>query len=148
MLTDVVFTGTRAGVSQHQRIMIRQVLTFYRALGLNRLHVGDAIGADQTAQEIGTELGFYVIAHPSDREDQRGYGPAHETRRVLPPLDRNTIMVNEADVGIVVPESIVPRDRSGTWSTARKIDRAHLPYWIIAPDTMWAVDPAGVTRCA
>jgi hypothetical protein len=148
-LTDLAFTGTRDGLTPWQILMLAGQLRRYWKLGYRRLHQGDAIGADAVAAGLAADLGYTVIAHPADRDDQRAHWPhADETRPVAPPLYRNEIMVHESSAGLVAPNSSTPEARSGTWMTARRMKTKGIGYTVISPDRLWVVEPTLVAVAA
>jgi hypothetical protein len=141
VFTDLGFTGTRNALVAWQTMTVLSMLDYHRALGFTRFHHGDCTGADEFAARWALDLGYYVICHPPEIATHRAFTYAHETRPPLPYLDRNTEIVRESHAGLAVPNSSVPRERSGTWSTIRKMVDARVPYWVVSPDRLWCGTP-------
>ena len=122
------FTGTREGMSEHQKETLRQILTAATLDGdAVVLHHGDCKGADADAHEIALAVGCGVVIHPPVKRIMRAYcqGAYH----TLPPedyLERDRCIV-DCTIGLIgAPKSDKEERRSGTWYTiryARKINK-------------------------
>ncbi len=125
------FTGTRKGMSKAQRATLRLVLR--KMCGW--FHHGDAIGSDEQAHEIASELGYRIMIHPSDRKDQRAFCKTEPGWLFLehPPLLRNRHIVANSDRLIACP--LRPEEgEGGTWYTVRYARQMHRPIKIILPN--------------
>jgi hypothetical protein len=145
------FTGTRAGMNDRQRELVKAVLdslAWAATHGPLRLkerpefYHGGADGADEEADAEACLLGYVITVHPcpgvtADEvtgTNGRGTFNGHEVawREVLPPLVRNRNIVDECDLLIAAPKRRAEERRSGTWATvryARKVGRPTLMVW-------------------
>lgn len=121
---SVGFTGTQNGMSDQQKIALKQFLEEY----CNEFHHGDCIGADEEAHQIALMIGIpRIVIHPPIHVSKRAYcyhKYSHEHSFVvqLPPkdyLDRNHDIVNDTMGLIAAPKSDQEELRSGTWATVR-----------------------------
>lgn len=140
-MTSIGFTGTQNVLIAWQKKAIRSLLRYHRALGFTEFHHGDCVVADEFAATCAWKFGYHVVCHPPVNERLRAFTSYHEIRPALEYLDRNTEIVNDAHIGIAAPDSEVPKPRSGTWSTIRKMADIHLPRIVITPTTFWACTP-------
>lgn len=127
----VGFTGTQHGMTHEQQVKF--VTTFNGLLKLQELHHGDCVGADHQAHRQAIMCGIRVVIHPPDsvakRALCRGYS---EIRPPLPYLERNHNIVNETELLIATPGTMIEVPRSGTWATvryARKLRRKIIIIW-------------------
>ena len=116
------FTGTREGMSEHQKSTLKAILT--AAVCANDdpvvLHHGDCKGADAEAHEIALAVGCEVIIHPPVKRIMRAY--CQGAREILPPeeyLERDRCIVDATIGMIAAPKSNKEELRSGTWYTVR-----------------------------
>lgn len=121
----VGFTGTRKGMS------IKQLSTFLHLMEAKSsgwtdpqpvLHHGDCVGADQQADGIATQLGWYVVVHPPLDRRYRAYcqNPIM-CGEVLPQKEyiaRNHDIVDACEFVVAAPRG-PETTRSGTWATIR-----------------------------
>jgi hypothetical protein len=131
---EIAFTGTREGMSQAQKLVVRNILSgFWAARG--RVHHGCCIGADADFHAIARELGFFIIGHPAYEigHPMRADLDCDELRNLLPPLDRNSVIIEESLILIATPLQ-AETTRSGTWSTIRKTRRPFMAHRIVFPD--------------
>jgi len=120
----VGFTGTRQGMTEHQREQIHELL---RTGGVSEAHHGDCVGADADFHELCVGLGIFVVIHPPINPKQRAYCKLASHRRgstELPReyLQRNRDIVAQSDLLIGCPsesEEPAPQRGQGTWSTIR-----------------------------
>ena len=115
------FTGTREGMSEHQKETLRMVLTAAVLQGdAVYFHHGDCKGADAEAHDIALAVGCEVIIHPPRKRIMRAY--CQGAREVLPPqeyLERDRCIV-DSTIGLIgAPKSNKEEQRSGTWYTIR-----------------------------
>lgn len=123
----VGFTGTRLGMSQHQKEQF--VIKLYE-LEMHEFHHGDCIGADAEAHDIVREFfpNVKIIVHPPSKTKTQAFRKGDESRISAPYIARDKDIVNESEYMIGTPhcEEII---RSGTWTTiryARKIGKPHI----------------------
>lgn len=114
------FTGTRHGMSEIQRSILRQ---FLREMKPNLLRHGDCIGADAQAHEIADSLGMNIIIHPPVDEAHRAFCRTPEGGGSLTlevpkrHFARNRDIVNNCDVLIACPIDNERQHFGGTWYT-------------------------------
>lgn len=130
---DVAFTGTRKGMSQSQFETVKLLLRELWAAGAVA-HLGDAIGADEQARQIASDVGYRTHGHPSNIPSQRAYGEFAVLANPRPPLRRNHAMVDSADVVIACPAGYDEEARSGTWATMRYARAIGIPLLIVWPN--------------
>lgn len=135
--TDIGYTGTRESLTHFQIEQVGYFLRHHRNLGFTRFHHGDCIGADAYAAWVAYELGYWVISHPPANNRLRAFAKSHEVRPCVDYLIRNGHIVAESHLGLVVPHSELPVERSGTWSTLRRFSAAEVPYWVVSPTRIW-----------
>lgn len=114
----VGFTGTQAGMSQHQK---EQFVLKMLELNPTQFHHGDCIGADAEAHDIVREFfpNVRIVGHPPDSDKKRAFKKCDEYRECLPYLERNHNIVDETDFLIGSPKQDEEELRSGTWATIR-----------------------------
>lgn len=125
----VGFTGTRHGMSEHQKEQVAAVLD---SLGAKELHHGDCLGADDEAARIAYDKGIRVVAHPPEIQRYRAYAPGHETHDAKPYLERNRDIVDISQVLIATPDRPEVL-RSGTWATVRYARMCGRKLFVIYP---------------
>jgi hypothetical protein len=117
----VGFTGTRQGMSDHQKKTLRKAMLAANMDGIeNCLHHGDCKGADAEAHAIAVELGWDIIIHPPVKRIMRAY--CGDGAIILPPLDylaRDEEIVRVSGFIFAAPKSDTEERRSGTWYTVR-----------------------------
>jgi hypothetical protein len=117
----VGFTGTRQGMSDHQKRMLRKAMEAAYVDGIeNCLHHGDCKGADAEAHAIAVELGWDIIIHPPVKRIMRAY--CGDGAIILPPMDylaRDEEIVRVSNFIFAAPKSDTEERRSGTWYTVR-----------------------------
>ena len=124
------FTGTRQGMTESQKIALRDLLASHPGAVL---HHGDAVGADAEAHDIAVALGCTVVIHPPTIERQRAFKTAAEIRPPKPYLVRNKHIVRETALLIAAPAEPVEQLRSGTWSTVRYARRLGRQVRLLTP---------------
>jgi hypothetical protein len=122
----VGFTGTRQGMSQHQK---EQFVLKLHELEVHEFHHGDCIGADADAHDIVREFfpNVKIIIHPPSKTKTQAFKSGDESRIPAPYITRDKAIVNETEYLVGAPhcEEII---RSGTWTTirhARKVKKPH-----------------------
>jgi hypothetical protein len=135
-MTDIGFTGTRDGMSDHQK---EGLLKLIMSMDVRTFHHGDCVGADAEAHDIVCPYAPIII-HPPSNSKMRAYKDtsgapgalkplgALKPSKVLEPKDyiaRNHDIVDSTTVLIATPqggpssESSPSAKRSGTWATIR-----------------------------
>lgn len=117
----VGFTGTRQGMSDHQKAELRRAMVLAEMDGIeNCLHHGDCKGADEEAHAIAVELGWDIVIHPPTKRIMRAY--CGDGALILPPMDylaRDQEIVRVSGFIFAAPKSDKEEQRSGTWYTVR-----------------------------
>jgi hypothetical protein len=126
----VGFTGSRHGITQHQRDTLEKLLT---GVHVDELHHGDCVGADAAAAEIANGWGIEVHLHPPIDPRLRAFTHADVTYHPRPYLGRNYAIVDACDWMIACPSG-PERRRSGTWAAVRYARSRAVPLTIVWPD--------------
>lgn len=126
------FTGTRHGMTDWQKVMLRWLLIKFDGIDF---HHGDCIDADSEAHDIAMECGYCPIIHPPTNPALRAWRkvPPHLMRPKRPYTTRNRNIVDAAQVVIAAPAEMLERN-GGTWSTVRYTRRVGKPLHVILPD--------------
>lgn len=133
------FTGTRQGMTDQQRRALKQIL---EGLVPDVLAHGGAVGADDQADLLASELGVPRVVYPSDMPAERVPYDALQRRggssvviRVppMPPLERNRHIAFAADLLLAAPHEHREILRSGTWATVRAARRLGRPVVVLEP---------------
>jgi hypothetical protein len=133
----LAFTGTRRGLTRGQLAALGRRLETMRPTVLRN---GIAEGADMQMLSVLPRSVKEIHFWPCNRARAKVAGGLrfHPSVRVivhgiLPPIERNHIMVDAADVLIACPHG--PEElRSGTWSTVRYARQQGKPVIIVWPD--------------
>ena len=135
------FTGTRGGMTEHQRRGVKAILRTKMPKTEN-LHHGDCVGADSEVHDLAIALGIPLIVHPPVEPSNRAFRDVHRdslsrTREVTilepkPYLERNHDIVDATDVLIAAPSG-EEQLRSGTWATIRYARKSGKEVWIVMP---------------
>lgn len=112
----VGFTGTQLGMTEPQKETVRTLLLDLQPVFT---HHGDCIGADDEFATICDELEISCIVHPPDLDSKRAFHSGYITKKPLPYLVRNHIIVDQSAVLIAAPKDNREQQRSGTWATIR-----------------------------
>lgn len=122
------FTGTRNGMSSHQREKLVGLLMEMRP---TELHHGDCVGADDEAANLVHELFLTgkiaeckIVCHPPKDRKLRAFNAYTDVLlEEKPYLDRNRGIVDYSDILIAAPFSDQEPKRyqsaGGTWMTVR-----------------------------
>lgn len=115
------FTGTHKGMTRHQKDMTKLVLIFHKySGGIDEVHHGDCIGADDEFNTIAGEHQLKRVAHPaSDTPGKRAHGLYETVLPAKPALTRNHNIVDAVGIMIATPKEHREVLRSGTWATIR-----------------------------
>jgi hypothetical protein len=132
------FTGTRYGMTTHQKIHVRALLHLsLQEPGPHVFHHGDCIGSDYQATEIAAELGYITIAHPGinprkpDSLATRAGHPSTLTLPAFPFLVRDRHIVDACQRLIATPAQDIEMQRSGTWTTVRYARKKSVPVEVV-----------------
>ena len=127
----VGFTGTRRGMTENQKSLVRDKLIVLKA---TEVHHGDCVGADTELNAIAKELNIRTVAHPPTADKYRAFCKTNETRAPKPYLARNRDIVAACKYLIVAPHGYKELLRgSGTWATMRIARRSHTAHGIVYP---------------
>ena len=111
------FVGSRHGGTDYQKELLVELL---KAIEPAEAHHGDRVGADEQFHLICEEMDIPVILHPPKHDELRafceGYKFSHEPKNYI---SRNKDIVNETDLLIAVPNTLVESFKSDTWATIR-----------------------------
>ena len=126
-------TGTRNGMTPEQSMV------FAGMIGhgcFDEFHHGDCIGVDDGAAKMVAHMWGenFVHSHPPLSNALRAYSPSGTILPALPYLRRNRKIVEATDILIVVPNSFVMTQRSGTWHCYRQARDLKKRRIIIWPD--------------
>lgn len=115
----VGFTGTRRGMTDHQKNKVDQILTGFTYI--REAHHGDCVGADADFHDICHKLGIKIFIHPSNIPELRAFKHTklEYISKPKPPLDHNRDIVDSSNFMIATPGEYVEQRRSGTWATIR-----------------------------
>lgn len=114
----VGFTGSRQGMTEHQVISFRTLIS---NLDFDEFHHGDCVGSDVEAHNMILLMkpDVMIIIHPPSNNDKRAFCKGHKILDKKEYLARNKDIVNETDILIAIPKTPFMHIRSGTWSTVR-----------------------------
>jgi len=125
------FTGTRAGMNQKQKDLVKVFLEMHTPSAV--IH-GDCVGADKDFDDICAGLGIVRYCCPSDLTTQRAFTDAVLLQPPKPPLERNHDIVDGVDELFACPKEMNEVKRSGTWATVRYAQRQGKTIYIFYPD--------------
>lgn len=145
MTTFIIgFTGTRTGMNDDQKRIVRTIVEAYVAKFGGRdaevvaaLH-GNCIGADEQFDDICSDAGIRRMLRPctwtgtqAGCEHRGAYAIADPVR----PLQRNRDIVADASIMIAAPPNLEElKQGSGTWATVRYTRRASKPLFLVYID--------------
>jgi hypothetical protein len=133
-MNRVGFTGTQIDCTPTQVVALARTLV---ELGLDVLHHGDCIGADETAHRIVRAMGARIELHPPRVASKRARCEVVRGEVVHPTdeyLSRNHAIVNLTTVLVACPkEESGEVTRSGTWATVRYARKLGRPVVIVRP---------------
>jgi hypothetical protein len=131
-IRTIGFTGTRAGMTNAQRLTFRKLLVLNE---VQEFHHGGCVGADAEAHKIAMEKDIPIHVHPSNIKDKSEMCEDATVKYVTKsPLERNREIVDSVDELIAVPKTEREQLRSGTWATIRYAKKKGVPIKIIEPD--------------
>ena len=133
---NIGFTGTRKGMTKHQKDKFRFILKMLTPNHFDLFIHGDCIGADDEADTIVRKKypSIRIVLHPPTSDKYRAFcsSPNIYTYPKKPYLVRNKHIVNKCDILIACPEGKETLS-SGTWSTIRYAFKIGKPTIIIPP---------------
>jgi hypothetical protein len=130
----VGFTGTREGISERQRFLLRDLLQTW--LVFNAVHHGGCIGADAAFHRIVLEAAPFAPrhVHPGPEGSRCLIRPDVDMLYANAPyLHRNRDIVDACHLLIACPNTPTEKLRSGTWATVRYARSRHRPTLILYP---------------
>jgi len=126
----VGFTGSREGMSEHQRTEVRRLLS--SLVSVTEFHHGDCVGSDAQAHDIAVSMAIPVIIHPPVKDTARAYC-AGWVLDPLPYLERDRAIVDVCTVLIATPLGEEAANfRSGTWTTVRYARKAGRQVYVVS----------------
>ncbi len=140
------FTGTRHGMNERQRELVRFYL---KELKTKLLRHGDCIGADAEAHAIADSLGMNIIIHPPVDEAHRAFCHSPEGGGSLlieiakRHFARNRDIVNLSNILVACPVDNERQKFGGTWYTYDYALKQRKPVICIYPDGR--IDPVPST---
>lgn len=137
VLRRVGFTGTRRGMSERQKSLVRHFLNHLYRAGAE-FHHGVCIGADIQAAEIAREIGYRTVGHPGPPGIWRDDKWVDDERRVATGYRlRNRAIVDECSTLLAAPQYLYENNhaarRSGTWQTINYAERVGRKREIFGP---------------
>lgn len=132
-MTRIGFTGSRNGMTDAQKELLTEVLA---TNGMTSFVHGGATGADTEAHDIASWVPITVMPGCDKNgvpRNPREWGDA-DVEKALPFLVRNLRIINDSDMMVACPDSMMEIGRSGTWSTIRQTRKKRVPLVIIFPD--------------
>ncbi len=128
----VGFTGTQGGMNSVQAKNVNFILNLVRD-NLEFFH-GDCVGADNQAYNFATALSAYTTARPCTILSKRAFTQSCRVHEPVAPLERNHIIVDEAELMIATPKENEEVLRSGTWATIRYAKKTKTPLIVFLPN--------------
>ena len=131
-------TGSRKGLTDEQVVSFLSLVKELNSESrISTVHHGDCAGSDADMHKLLTNiLGNVFFLHPAsgvEAQFRANCTPFRWRHLPLPPLQRNSNIVEASDVLIATPkgkESL----RSGTWATIRFARKTGVKTYIIYPD--------------
>ena len=124
------FTGNRHGMTENQKKQFNELII---SLGGSEFHHGDCVGSDAEAHDMAFEQKLRIVIHPPTANKHRAHKNGDEHRPAMTYLARNKEIVKASDVMIASPSSLIPAQRSGTWSTIRFAQKSGKQIHILHP---------------
>jgi hypothetical protein len=98
------------------------------------VHHGDCLGGDAQFHVIATVLGCRTVAHPPIDSRLRAGCQADEIRRPKPYLARDWDIVTDTGELLATPNTPVPYQNSGTWTTTGYAVQLRRPAKVFMPN--------------
>ena len=127
------FTGTRSGLTDIQRIDVKNILESYSSVNIV-VHHGDCIGADTDFHKICREIGhnIKIVIHPPIDVKLRAFNSGDVCLSPKKYIKRNHDIVNNTTLLIACPHDKTKEiNRSGTWATIRYASKHLKPVKLI-----------------
>ena len=125
------FTGTQRGMTINQK---NELINYFKLHRITFFHHGDCIGADAQAHEIARNFNIDIMIHPPKNKFKRSFCKNYyNLYKPKEYIARNHDIVNNTDVLIACPKSVIEELRSGTWSTVRYARKKGKPVIIFNP---------------
>jgi hypothetical protein len=140
-LVRIGFTGTRYGMSDKQKLAVKQLFDYTT---VEEFHHGDCVGADEEAVLIAGRPNIVIHSHPPKAKRLRAYAGGHVVHPEKNYADRNHDIVNQCDFLIACPEEMTEQPRGSTWSIvryARRVGRAHTVIFPDGTELPWSPPP-------
>jgi len=112
----VGFTGTQEGMTTKQKLAVRKWLSEHE---VTEGHHGDCIGSDADFHVICISLGIRVVVHPPINPSKRAFKRGCAEKPAKPYMQRNDDIIDDTDIMLATPSTMMEELRSGTWSTVR-----------------------------
>jgi hypothetical protein len=124
------FTGTREGMSQHQKEQF--VLKMFE-LSPTEFHHGDCEGADAEAHDIVREFlpDVKIVVYPPLSFRRRAMKQGDVTMEPESYVKRDYRIVDSTDILIGAPKTDTEQIRSGSWTTIRYARKIGRPNYVI-----------------
>lgn len=131
VIESIGFTGTKVGMTPDQLESVKAILIW----AIPRwVHHGDCVGADAQFHKLAADRGIKVHIHPPVDPKLQARLKGDISDEPLPYLERNRVIVRNANLLIAAPDSPTERVRSGTWSTIRYARKIGTHHTIVFPD--------------
>lgn len=131
---QIGFTGSRSGMSSHQK---KGVKSFLRAKlkHITGVRHGDCVWADEQFHKICLKLKIPITIHPPDDDSLRAFCRGYSRiLKVKPYLERDRDIVDRCDIFLATPREDTNQIRSGTWYTVRYAKKQKKQVFIIFRD--------------
>lgn len=136
----VGFTGTRAGMTDAQKITVGYMLADPR---ITHVHHGDCVGADAEFHKLARENDLKVLISPPTDDRLRAYCQGDYVAEPLGYLTRNKVIVSASDYLIATPKEMTEQPKGGTWYTVRHARSKKKRVAIVWPDGTTQIDGPG-----
>lgn len=125
------FSGSREGMTFAQKQTIKHIIILLDK-DTDEVHHGACIGADQEFDALCRLVGHKIYRHPGFPEDHpmRAHLPDYPNailEDVIPPLDRNEVIVSKSNLILAAPRS----NSRGTYHTIDYAIRTKTDTWIV-----------------
>lgn len=136
-------TGTRSGMTEYQKKEVAAMLgelvpTEVRRFTMDTascfLHHGDCVGVDVEVAQIAREFGYYIVCHPPEKNDLRGFFDSDSYELPKSYFARNRDIVDRSDFLFVVPYQMEWQSNGGTWYTHDYAVKKKKPLQIFWPE--------------
>lgn len=136
----VGFTGTRAGMTEAQKVAVDRLLSDPRIT--YAMH-GDCVGADAEFHKLARDNNLKVIVCPPTDDRLRAFCRGDFVNDPLGYLGRNKVIVSACDWLIAAPKEMTEQPKGGTWYTVRRARMKRRRTVIVWPDGTELIDGGG-----